>query len=500
MKLHFAGAEIPSHRKVLTEVGAANVALSYMGLRRKIKHLDKWLLTDKFPESMNVLVDSGAYTVNKDPMAYTIGDLRSINEEYQAYVAANLDRAEAFLEFDAMALGRDWIEEQREEFYEDLDPMKFIAVWHPEWGVEYLSEMADKYPRIAIPTTDMQGRNLAPILNKLGADGNLLHGMGMTKPEIMRDISWDSVSSTSWVSPQQYGDTIVWTGRELKRYPRDMKDQARRRYRTLFEREGFDAEKIANDDSTELLRLSIWSWEKLVDDIDSKAHRHLSVVSTPPSEDDDPFAETEGLEVDTATGEVRNSVSTTLEPIRRRDTTPLPILGITTRTEKDPESGEDIEVKDLVVRGDSQRKCATCYLASKCPAFDQNATCAYDIPVKITTREEFVKVQNSLIEMQAQRVLFMRFAEEMEGGYADPNLSAEMDRLQKMLKTKNDMEQEGFSFKIEGKAVGPGQGHPGMLSRLFGSEASQKAQALPAAMDIEDVADVVDADIVDDPQ
>jgi hypothetical protein len=371
-----------------------------------------------------------------------------------------------------MALGREWIEEQR-DVYADAAVHKFMPVWHPEWGVNYLQEMAETFQNIGIPSTDLNGRNLAPVLNGIAGAGISLHAVGVTKPDDMRDIRWSSVSSTSWVSPQQYGDTIVWTGRELKRYPKDRKDQARKRYRTLFEREGFDAEKIESDDSTELLRLSIWSWEKLVEDIEHKASRPLQVVATPTDEGDDGFAEVEGELVDTQTGEVRNSVPTLPSPrtpARRRDQVALPVLGSTTETVKDEETGEDKEVVSYHIRSESERVCDTCFLANKCPAFEEGSNCAYNIPLQIRTRTEYQRTYDAMVEMQTQRVMFMRFAEDLEGGYADPNLSSELDRLTKMMKVKNDMDSDTFSLKIEGKSAAGGGGSMGVIGRLFGND------------------------------
>jgi hypothetical protein len=321
----------------------------------------------------------------------------------------------------------------------------------------------------------------------------------MTKVEEMESIKWHSVASTSWVSPQQYGDTIVWTGRELKRYPKKYKDQARKRHRTLFEREGFDSDKIENDDSSELLRLSVWSWQQVVSDIEKRQGRHLQPVkgvTNPADGDDSPFAELGGDDVDNPPAETRNSTPTAAV-VRRRDVKPLPVLGVHTETETYvDETGEEKErdVTTVNVRSESTRKCTSCFLASKCPAFEAGSNCAYNIPIKITTKQQFLDMQNSLIEMQAQRVMFMRFAEEQEGGYSDPNLSSEMDRLQKMLKAKHEMENDSFSVKFEAK--GTGSGGPGMIARLFGEKASEAAQALPGGpVSADDVIEgVVDAE------
>lgn len=498
MRLFFAGSEIPSHRKVLRELNVSDVALSFVGLARKIKRLDKWRLEDKFPHEVNILLDSGAYSINKTDTKFSDDDVHRISSEYQRYIEDNLHRVDGVTDLDVLRFGREWVEAQREQFYNHLPADRFVPVWHASWGVEYLEEMADKYPRVGITTTEIDGRNLAPLLNGLvRTNGTRLHGVAMTHVEQMSNIDWDSVSSTSWISPQQFGDTIVWTGRELKRYPVKYKEQARKRYRTLFEKEGFDAEKIANDDSTEVLRLSIWSWKRLVEDIDNHK-KHNERVTTPTDVGDTEFAETEQGLVDTSTGEVRNSVATT----RRRETQMIPVLGKTIREEEyTDESGEKQtrEVQEINIRGTSERVCNSCFLSKKCPAFEENATCAYDIPIEIRTRSQLSEVQNTIIEMQAQRVMFMRFAEEMEGGYSDPNLSSEIDRLQKMIKTKDELEREGFSIRVEGTTRADGAG-PGMLARLFGDQASQAAQALPSNLTAEQVVDTIDASFTEEPR
>jgi hypothetical protein len=126
------------------------------------------------------------------------------------------------------------------------------------------------------------------VLNGLVADhGVRLHAIAMTKPWAMAEVRWDSVASTSWLSPGQYGDTIVWTGKELKRYPRKYKDEARKRHRTLFTSAGFDAEKIAADDRIEVTRLSIWSWQQLAASLGRHSSSGEIVNMWPKSADDD---------------------------------------------------------------------------------------------------------------------------------------------------------------------------------------------------------------------
>jgi hypothetical protein len=157
----------------------------------------------------------------------------------------------------------------------------------------------------------------------------------------------------------------------------------------------------------------------------------------------------------------------------------LPVIGLVQEKEvyTDPEDGvnKEREVPLVTVRSQSMRACSSCFLSSKCPAFDQNANCAYDIPVEVKSKQQMQSLQNSLIEMQAQRVLFMKMVEDMTGGYADPNLSGEIDRLQKLVKVKTELEQDSFSVKLEAKGNGGGAG---MISRIFGRDAGEQMTAL----------------------
>jgi hypothetical protein len=491
VRIYLAGGEVPSHRKLFNEAKAPHVALSFLGLKRRLKLARPWLLADKFGESTSVFLDSGAYSVNTNNDAFSQKDLRELSAGYRDFVEANLDRVEFFSEFDALPLGRDWIETQRDWWINNAPADKFLVIWHPDWGIETLQHLCQTFARVGVPQTALGGRNLAPLLNSLVATSEVkLHGVAMTKVEEMSSIAWHSVASTSWISPQRYGDTIVWTGNELKRYPKAYQERARKRHRSLFERIGLDAARIEDGDSTEVLRLSMWSWRQLEDHInrhhgeEPNSKYGLFQIRTPEqpagqetvtalgNQDTDPF-DASGLPA------VDGPETEMVHPASTRPTKPIPVMGLGSRRSKvvqDDGTEEDVEVPIVGVRSESTRVCNSCFLASKCPAFEANNNCAYDIPVQIKTRDQFRALQDALIEMQTQRVMFMRFSEEMEGGYSDPNLSSELDRLNKMIRQKHEIDEGVFSMNLQVKGSGGG---PGLLARMFGSEASERARALP---------------------
>jgi len=86
----------------------------------------------------------------------------------------------------------------------------------------------------------------------------------------------------------------------------------------------------------------------------------------------------------------------------------------------------------------------------------------------------------------------MKMFEDMEGGYADPNLSSELDRLQKMIKVKTELEQDSFSVKFEAKGT---NGQAGILSRLFGKEAGDQARSLTREISADSM--IVEMDVID---
>jgi hypothetical protein len=442
MRLYFGGAEIPSHLKLLKECDVEDVYLSYVGLRRRIKGMDKWLISEKI-QGVNVFLESGAYTYNQEKAAEEDIDLADVAAGYMAFVQANMDAVSAFTEFDALPLGLDWIKNQREDFYDDLGE-KFVPVWHPGYGVEELEAMAARYHRIGITTTTLGTRDLVPVLNMLvQRRGTLFHGLAMTKPDTMQAIKWDSVGSTSWLSPMKYGETHIWTGRELAWYPVKYKEKARKRWRAVISNNGFDSDKIAADDSTEVTRLAIWSWLKLAEYVNT---RHTPLA-----------------ELFAGDSQVGDSVA---EPVKR-DRIMMPGIELLT-----PEGKDEPEIR---LRGDNLRQCNTCYLKDRgCKGYQPNAECVYEMPIEIRTIDQYRALENALIKMQTDRVMFMKMAEDLEGGFPDPNLSTEIDRLTKMIKLQREGQAEKFNLSIS--AQRPSQA--GMLTALLGSETADKINAI----------------------
>lgn len=479
---------------MMKECGVQDISISYMGLRQRTKFTKGWDISKYFPTE-SIFVDSGCATINSaKEQKYTNDELRAIGDHYYSWIADNISTIEFYTEFDALQLGKAYRESWRDGV-RDLSFDKFIPIWGSADSMDDLNDLAERFGRVGILQTAIGNRDLVPHLSRLAGRGIKLHGLSMTKPDLMQALPWESVSSTSWLSPMQYGDTIVWAHNQLKRYPASMKEQARKKERATFINAGFDYDKIQADDSRELLRVSLWSWTKQLEVINS---RKRTGVTTSMNVADTDFSEFDDDEVGGVVERVQKRVPTaTPRDPSQKQIIPFLAFDIDIVKEKNKITGEyeDVELPKVRMRSESMRICDSCFLATKCPMFEEGSTCAYDIPITVRTKEQMTAAMDSMVEMQLQRVLFMKMAEDADGGYADPMLSAEIDRFTKMAKTKHEMEQEGFSLTVTAKQ----QGQMSMVDRIFGDIGNTKPlHELPAPVQVHDAATqlgIIDAEL-----
>lgn len=465
MKLYFGGTEIPAWRTLLAQENVEDVSLSFYGLARRVPNTSAWSIESHYPANQNIFLDSGAFSVNKPDCALSTQELEDFSSRYQEFVWDNISRLEMVSEFDALALGSAFIYEQRKLFFDDLGD-KFAPVWHSELGgIEELERLCARYSRVIIVETDFGSRDMTTVLNTLvGRFGTRLHG-ALTHTNLMQDIKWESVASTSWMSSRHYHDTTIWTGSELKRYPLKYKDQCRTRHRSLFEANGFDADKIIKDEDNEVLRLAIWSWRKFVDHINARGVTHHTKTPVPEN------AELTQESVDHQLGVLRNG-----EISIRRRTEPLPLFFV-----QENQQGDEI----YAPRSESMRMCNTCFLKNTCPGFLADSNCLYDIDLRVRTPEQLRGVLDGIIEMQLQRVIFMQMAEQQGGGPSDPNLSGEIDRLTKLIAARQKLEEKGAFISIRAQ----GAGGPNIMEQVFGSQAAERLSAIehPVSRDADEV-------------
>jgi hypothetical protein len=452
MKLYFAGAEVPTWRKLLVAEKVPHVAINYLHLKPRLPK-KKWLLADHFPETQKLFLLSGASSTERK--RWSQAQHEDFLGDYVGFVRGNLDRLTYFTEYDPMALGLDWVLAQR-EIWAGVADDKFVPIWHEEWGAPLLRSMVETHPNLGVPPITPQIQNV--LTGLVRRTRIALHGLSFSHPYDAPGDLWASIVSSSWISPTRWGETVVWDQNRLRRYPADEKVKIRTRHRQHFTAAGFDAEKISRDDPTELGRYTIWAWRQMEQHMEApgaNGSTHLGNGRVP---------ETEPLVVPA----VDHLPIKVHENGDDRQILPVFDYRSITSTVPNPDGAGTVEVTSQVpVMGQHDlRQCDSCSLAVVCPLHQPGAFCRYRIPVEIRNRDQLLGVLYSLLEMQGQRVAFTFFGEQLQGGYPDANLSAELDRFMTMTQRVKDIQDNRDFLKVtvEGRA------QAGVLSRLFGAD------------------------------
>lgn len=469
MRIIYLGAEVPSNRTLLETTPATHVGVSYWRLmKRGLPKTKAYLLENYFPEDFYIYVHPGIpYNMKLERL-----QLEEFAAEYEGFVANNMERIAVFNEISNSTIDPAFVEQQRKTAWSEVPPGKFQPVWQPQTGFAGLQKMVDTYLDIGIPgdIIEVESKLASATRTYAKRNGTRFHAIGCAKPDNLRSVQAESASTLSWLSPMMHGETIVWDGTRLVRYPKKMKDQARARYRHIYEKAGLDADKIIEDDPQEVCRLAVWSYGQFENRINTM---------NPHSDDSELYDNNEWSEVEQS-GESTPAVydkkgldMRKLEPRNPDEIVNLPVFGFNTKTEVE-EDGTIKDVTTVASKSGSLRMCDTCFVAANCPAFKPQSTCAFNLPVEVKTKEQLKALINAIIEMQGQRVAFMRFAEEMNGGYADPNVSQEIDRLFKLIKTVKELDDSREFIRMTVER----QGSAGVLSSIFGDRA-QALKELP---------------------
>lgn len=286
----------------------------------------------------------------------------------------------------------------------------------------------------------------------------------------------------SWVHPGRFGDIAVWDGTKFHRANRSKKQEFISVYGDAIQQAGLDIDLIVSGDAREMNRLAAYSyvsWAKSLDETPSISDK---------SEPDD------GAEVVPLRLASTSTLPKGVKNVRRTVALPIFAQEESEGLEEDPDGSMTIRKRALMrPSSETVRVCDSCFLASTCPAHEPASSCAFNFPVEVRTDAQVKALLNSVMELQATRVAFARFAEEVNGGYPDEVVGKEMDRLFRMAEKMKRVEEkrERLTVSVESESSGGGTG---VLSRIFGERASVDAPPAPASI----TADVIVAEVIED--
>lgn len=457
-KLFFAGAEQPSHRNLMAECGVTTFGINITNINRLVK--PGWDVADHLPKDAQWIAYADAKTT-WDEAAWLV-------EQSPFLVMGPLEWREHFMPGEAFA------------------PMYGEGVEPNVWPVVGLT---DDVVKAHVTLRRLMTQYASSILVAVTGANRGIERL-------------DVVVTYAWTMAQRFGETHVWSGNKLHRYAGNRKAEVRPRHRSDIERLGIDYNLIEIDDPVETARLAIRSWQEWSARYGERmTNEPTNVVMLPtrpsvngngptPSPDHPSLSSNDEYSDQDGTGSAVQALALAGVPGGHggngrgptdRDQVMLPGLEMV-NTESTYIDGDGIEQHEMTTTvaalGTSYRQCNTCYLAQNCPAMKRDASCAFQIPVEVKTKDQLQATMEAVVEMQMQRVAFARYGEQVDGQGVDAALSGEIDRLFAIMGKMKDIldDSDVFRFQMEAK------GKAGVLSRLFGEPVGAAARALPIPM------------------
>lgn len=458
----FQGLESAGHRETLDAAlelfvpdtpPSFAVSLSYKSLKTRrlgMPYVEK--LSEKYP----VILEAG---VSNTPLSNA--EALDLRDEYYRF-ALETESLYYIIEFDHTAL-----DESDRTFpaNERIVPVLF----DPE-DPNRLDHILSTWGQVAMA---YQGDKRIPAILRSKNKTGIAIALASPDLELARNSGFNAAMSNAWLTPGKFGELILWDGSKFHRAKGEYRTRLLEKYSHVIERIGLDMELVARGDSRELTRLAAYTYLAWSQSL-------MRGVSD---------NEEASVEAETETSESASAIVVSKSAKKIRPTMPLPVFTTekmdALETAADGTSG--IRRRHVLhASSETVRVCDTCFLSSTCPAFEPEASCAFNFPIEVRTDAQVRALLHSMVELQATRVAFARFAEEVNGGMPDPAVGIEMDRLVRIADRvkRSEERKERLTVSVEAETMNGGvpgtAAAGGVLSRIFGDRASVPAPVADA--------------------
>jgi len=173
------------------------------------------------------ILDSGAFSTFKDPIKARNFDWDNYVKRYIEFIKKTNQKLFFELDIDCV-VGLEKVEYYR-KMIEDSVGIAPIPVWHSNRKWEYFEMMCEEYPMVSLGTTsaNADGKKirsnpeiLKKFINTAHKHNSKINGLGFTNIPWLKELKFDSVDSTSWISGQKFGIIHKWNGRDMVQYKR----------------------------------------------------------------------------------------------------------------------------------------------------------------------------------------------------------------------------------------------------------------------------------------
>lgn len=473
MQVIFLGAEDQTDRELLLGCGVTDIGVNFFDLGATQK---KSILS--LPDEVHVHLYAGTMpgNVSEDQQ-------RVLMESYESFIAEHSDRLWTWSE---VRLSPSMMAERRIEFYNLFDPFRFRPIFHEANSMFDLEALADTYPHVlltreAVSLLRETEREADPLKTLSVEHATTFHAVGMHRAQ-KGTYNFASIATAMWQAPRRFGQPVIWDGRKLVRSATHNWDEALEKHYARIKSYGLNTDAIISGDRPEAMRLAVVSLLEYQKACDRTPGLAPSVPpEVPPTEagvlvagqvSDSSGGTNPGSSAELVpTGPDNSGVTTRNSGISTsREQTVFPVVSRETMTSlvAGPDGPKMEEITLLSSPSKSVRHCDICVLSRQCPAFAPGEACKFGLPVELKTRDQIMALLQTGLEIQAARVLFTRYQEELSGGALDETLSKEIERMFRLAGQLKSMDEvkETLSVTVERKSSA------GVLSSIFGRQAA----------------------------
>ena len=165
------------------------------------------------------MLDSGAFTLAISRKgSLDDAELRDYVARYARFIAEHGVRDYFEMDLDHVK-GTDWVRRTTDWLERETGKVP-IPVWHPCRKAKGFEEICERYPYVAIGTTDIRrqlAKSLGWFVSTVHRYGARLHGLGYTKLDGLASTGFDSVDSTAWLWSNLSGTVYAFDGRTMRK-------------------------------------------------------------------------------------------------------------------------------------------------------------------------------------------------------------------------------------------------------------------------------------------
>jgi hypothetical protein len=169
------------------------------------------------------ILDSGAFSaINDKTGKYKNFDWDAYVKKYISFIKHTEQKLFFELDIDCV-VGLKKVEYYRKQI-EDAIGLPPIVCWHANRGADYWIKCCEEYPYVALGTTTASnaGKKIRSnpkilhwFINHAHKNKAKIHGLGFTSIDWLKELKFDSVDSTSWLSAQ-YGQLYHFNNDSMK--------------------------------------------------------------------------------------------------------------------------------------------------------------------------------------------------------------------------------------------------------------------------------------------